>query len=193
MTAQLADVRERGEPIASLWASEDTVYGRSGYGALIAGGPGPAPARHRGSAAGPARARGPGAPGRPRRGAPRFPRIYERIRQRRPGFVSRSKPWWDTRILDDNEFRRGGAGPMNRVLLEIDGRPAGYAIYRIFSTRPSGSARCGCRRRSVSTRAGRVRSGASCSESTGWTTSRCGSCPSTTRSGTSSPGRARSG
>src|SRR6266849_1688053 len=32
MTAQLADVREREEPIAALWASEDTIYGRYGYG-----------------------------------------------------------------------------------------------------------------------------------------------------------------
>ncbi len=132
MTAQLADVRERGEPIASLWASEDTIYGRYGYGAASRVGQALLP---RGTAD-----LRPGLP--EREGQVRlvdhdealraFPRIYERIRQRRPGFVSRSKPWWDTRILDDNEFRRGGAGPMNRVLLEIDGRPAGYAIYRIF-------------------------------------------------------------
>src|SRR5262245_2508434 len=32
MDAQLADVRERGEPIAALWASEETIYGRYGYG-----------------------------------------------------------------------------------------------------------------------------------------------------------------
>ena len=32
MRAQLADVRERGEPIAALWASEETIYGRFGYG-----------------------------------------------------------------------------------------------------------------------------------------------------------------
>src|SRR5262245_59340785 len=32
MRAQLADVRERGEPLAALWASEETIYGRYGYG-----------------------------------------------------------------------------------------------------------------------------------------------------------------
>ena len=32
MDAQLDDVRERGEPIAALWASEETIYGRYGYG-----------------------------------------------------------------------------------------------------------------------------------------------------------------
>src|SRR5262249_21513338 len=132
MTAQLADVRERGEPIASLWASEDTIYGRYGYGAasqclhvlfprvsaeLQSGTP-------------------------PREGRVRlvdheealraFPHMYERIRRRRTGFILRSNEWWKSRILDDNEWRRGGAGPMNRVLLEIDGRAAGYAIYRIY-------------------------------------------------------------
>src|SRR5262245_12181098 len=32
MRAQLDDVQARGEPVALLWASEDTIYGRFGYG-----------------------------------------------------------------------------------------------------------------------------------------------------------------
>ena len=32
MRAHLDDVHERGEPIAALWASEETIYGRFGYG-----------------------------------------------------------------------------------------------------------------------------------------------------------------
>jgi predicted N-acetyltransferase YhbS len=32
MRVQLDDVHERGEPIAYLWASEDALYGRYGYG-----------------------------------------------------------------------------------------------------------------------------------------------------------------
>ena len=32
MDAQLRDIHERGEPIAALWASEETIYGRFGYG-----------------------------------------------------------------------------------------------------------------------------------------------------------------
>src|SRR5262245_16042156 len=32
MDTQLRDVHERGEPIAALWASEETIYGRFGYG-----------------------------------------------------------------------------------------------------------------------------------------------------------------
>ena len=38
MRAQLDDVHDRGEPIAALWASEETIYGRFGYGlASLAG------------------------------------------------------------------------------------------------------------------------------------------------------------
>src|SRR5262245_9642979 len=32
MRAQLDDCRRRGEPVAYLWATEDTIYGRFGYG-----------------------------------------------------------------------------------------------------------------------------------------------------------------
>ena len=193
MTAQLADVRDRAEPIASLWASEDTIYGRYGYG----------PASRTGHALLP---RGtadlrPDLP--PREGRVRlvdhdealraFPRIYERLRPRRAGFVLRTKPWWETRILDDDERHRRGAGPLNRALFEIDGRPAGYAIYRIAQHQTEWKRTLRVLEAIGLDAARRVSSGASCSESTGWTTSRYGSYPSTTSSGTSSPGPARSG
>ncbi len=32
MDAQLRDIHEREEPIAALWASEETIYGRFGFG-----------------------------------------------------------------------------------------------------------------------------------------------------------------
>ena len=32
MRAQLDDAHERGEPLAALWASEESIYGRFGYG-----------------------------------------------------------------------------------------------------------------------------------------------------------------
>ena len=37
MDVQLRDVHERGEPIAALWASEETIYGRFGYGLALLG------------------------------------------------------------------------------------------------------------------------------------------------------------
>ncbi|MCY7302100.1 MAG: sterol carrier protein domain-containing protein [Thermoleophilia bacterium] len=60
-----------------------------------------------------------------------FPRIYDRVRRCSPGFISRSEAWWDVKRLDDRPERRRGSGELNRLLLEIDGRPVGYALYRI--------------------------------------------------------------
>lgn len=131
MTAQLEDVRKRGEPIASLWASEDTIYGRYGYGQAS-----------RRVDITLERVWAELRPGLPaREGQVRlvdrdealkvFSRLYDRIRRRSVGFVSRSPVWWTNRFLDDPEWRRGGGGPLNRALLELDGRPAGYALYRI--------------------------------------------------------------
>ncbi len=131
MRAQLADVRERGEPVAALWASEETIYGRFGYGLSAQDVMIRASRVHA--------ALRPDLPGRT--GTTRlvdhdealkvFPRIYDRVARRTPGFVSRSRAWWDLRQLDDRPERRRGAGVLNRVLLELDGRPAGYALYRI--------------------------------------------------------------
>jgi predicted acetyltransferase len=131
MRAQLADIRERGEPIAALWASEETIYGRFGYGLASQD------AMIRASRVNAALQ--PTLPGRT--GSTRligheealkvFPRIYDRVRREQPGFVSRSKAWWELRKLDDRPERRRGAGELCRLLLEIDGKPAGYATYRI--------------------------------------------------------------
>jgi predicted acetyltransferase len=131
MRAQLADVRERGEPVAALWASEETIYGRFGYGLSAQDVMIRASRVHA--------ALRPDLPGRT--GTARlvdhdealkvFPRIYDRVARRTPGFVSRSRAWWDLRQLDDRPERRRGAGVLNRVLLELEGRPAGYALYRI--------------------------------------------------------------
>jgi len=131
MRAQLTEVRECGEPIAALWASEETIYGRFGYGLAAQDVMVKASRVHA--------AMHPAVPAKV--GTTRlvdhdealkvFPRIYDRVRKTTPGFISRSKAWWELRKLDDRPERRRGAGELNRVLLEIDGKPAGYALYRI--------------------------------------------------------------
>jgi predicted acetyltransferase len=133
MEAQLRDVRERAEPIAALWASEETIYGRFGYGlgSLSLG-----MRSERG--AGGLRAGLPPREGRLRlvdhgEAMRTFPRVYDRVRRGNVGFLSRNRDWWELRQLGDREEQRRGGGPLNRVLLELDGRPAGYALYRIVS------------------------------------------------------------
>ncbi len=139
MRAQIDDIHERGEPFAALWASEPTIYGRFGYGhaslthetrlprvwaALRAG----TPARI----------------GQVRlveqdEALKAIPRMYQKVAKETPGFLSRSKPWWELRRLRDDPSRRPpGSGPLNRALLEIDGRAAGYALYRIVQSEKDG-------------------------------------------------------
>ena len=38
-----------------------------------------------------------------------FPRIYDRVRRTTPGFISRSKAWWELRKLDDRPERGAAA------------------------------------------------------------------------------------
>jgi predicted acetyltransferase len=130
MRAQLDDVHARGEPIAALWASEEAIYGRYGYGM--------------GSWAGEiglAREYTDFALPFERRGRMRLvdgyearehmPRIWERLMDERPGMFQRPEPWWTDRVLADPEDRREpGAGPKRFVLCELDGDVRGYAIYR---------------------------------------------------------------
>jgi predicted acetyltransferase len=62
-----------------------------------------------------------------------LPRLYEGLRRRSPGFLGRNHGWWAHRVLDDGERRRRGGGPLHRALLELDGKPAGWALYRLHS------------------------------------------------------------
>jgi predicted acetyltransferase len=140
MRAQLDDVRERGEPIAALWASEERIYGRFGYGMASYNGEMTLPRDRSGFA-------------RPleRRGAVRivdrdealelFPAIWDALRVETPGMFGRTRDWWDVRPLNDPpEWRPPGSGPKRFVVLELGGRPAGYGIYRISPDWESGVA-----------------------------------------------------
>ena len=130
MKRQLDDLRERGEPLAILWASEAAIYGRFGYGIS-------APTvqldadRSRFSLRD-----DPGPKGAVRlidreEAARVLPPIYDAVRARVPGFTSRSELLWDLYRLADPEHWRRGAGPKFYAVLEFDGEPVGYALYRI--------------------------------------------------------------
>jgi len=128
MDAQLADVRQREEPIAALWASEETIYGRYGYGLASL------------SLHVDAERNAIAIPGERTttvrlvddedalRG---FPKVYARVGRTRPGMIVRTQDWWRVKQLDDHPERRRGAGPLVRALFERDGKPVGYALYRL--------------------------------------------------------------
>ena len=129
MKAQLEDCRERGDLVAYLWASEATIYGRFGYGLASQIGSMKL-ARDRSHFGQPFEQRGTVRLVDLEEAARTFPGLYDELRSQRPGMFSRSTEWWETRkLVDDPSHRRGG--PLNRVLLELDGEPAGYALYRV--------------------------------------------------------------
>jgi predicted acetyltransferase len=130
MRQQLDDVRERGEPVAVLWASEAAIYQRFGYGLGALNG------RFEIERGRVAWLR-PGEPsGRMRmvdevEALAAFPGIYDRVREATPGALTRTEDWWRWGVLRDAEHQRRGAGPMFRYLHEVGGAAEGYAIYRV--------------------------------------------------------------
>jgi predicted acetyltransferase len=130
MRAQLDDVRERGEPLAVLWASEETIYGRYGYGMAAQCGEIELQRVYGGF-------RDPVEPGGTYRllsledALDLIPPVYERVAAETPGMFSRSREWWESRVFHDPEARRDGGGEMQRVVYEREGEPLGYALYRL--------------------------------------------------------------
>jgi predicted acetyltransferase len=130
MRSQLADERERGKPLAALYASEEPIYGRFGYGMAALGGEVSIPRAYGGFAR-------PFVP----RGRVRFvplaeayeacAPIYRRVARVTPGMVERTKDWWVARQLRDDPTQREGWGEKNVAVVELDGAPAAYAVYRL--------------------------------------------------------------
>jgi predicted acetyltransferase len=136
MLRQLADVRDRGEPLAILWASEAVIYGRYGYGRAswhldftlhrgegrLAG-----PAASAVSAA----SAGDGLRLRivePDAALPELAKVYDAVLATRPGMFGRNDAWWQNAIYDPAEHRQG-AGPLRCLLAEDASGTRGYALY----------------------------------------------------------------
>jgi len=137
MHRQLADVRDRGETVAALFAAEAGIYARFGYGAAtwdlslrIRRGEGALVAQAAAPAAqGPPRLRA----AEPAGAAASLAKTYESLQRERPGMIARDDRWWE-RILWDPEHRRSGSSPLRCVIAEDDTGPRGYAL---FSVRPA--------------------------------------------------------
>ena len=130
MRRQLEDVHRWGEPIAALWASESSIYGRFGYGLA-------APGLYADSETARFRLKeehGPQASVRlvdKEEAFELFPPIYERVRSARAGMLTRSETWWkELRLADSKEWRRGASQKFYAVV-EVDAEAEGYATYRV--------------------------------------------------------------
>jgi predicted acetyltransferase len=132
MERQLRDAAERGEPVAILWASEGSIYGRFGYGLATLWANIEVP-RDRASFRRDVPAEGSVRFVTQDEAERLFPPVYDAVRTVTPGFYDRTEAWWQTEVLDDPEHRRHGAGPRFLVAFEVDGRCEGYVIYRVRS------------------------------------------------------------
>lgn len=128
MRRQLDDIRERGEPLAALYASETPIYGRFGYGMatlhatveLLSGQAFRAPYEPAGVMAmvDTDRARAV------------FDKVSEKVRPDQPGMVKVSPQLWRARLAD-LETQRRGASEQYLIVYEVKGRPEGIARYRL--------------------------------------------------------------
>jgi predicted acetyltransferase len=127
MRRQLADAHERGEPLALLYASEGGIYSRFGYGLASLAGDIELPKEH-------ARLWDDQPLGQARlldteeEALELLPWIYDRVQADTVGMFSRTVDWWRARRLYE---RPGLTGKQMRVVIELDGRPEAYALYRL--------------------------------------------------------------
>ena len=136
MDAQLRDIHERGEPIAALWASEETIYGRFGYG--IAAWAGEIKLGREWTAyAQPFERRGQVRLVEPEEAAKVFPPVWNALMAERPGVFQRTEDWWKLRRLRMPDEEK--ANPRRFAALELDGSVQGYAVYRQFPSWEDGS------------------------------------------------------
>ncbi|HEX4071164.1 MAG TPA: GNAT family N-acetyltransferase, partial [Planctomycetaceae bacterium] len=129
MTEHLAELHQNGEPLAALWSSESSIYGRFGYGpacerAIVKLDKAHARMRE------PIDIRGTMRLVEREQAQERFPAIYSEVAPHRPGLLERNADWWQYRTLGDPEYLRRGTTAHRRVLHVRDGIPAGYALYR---------------------------------------------------------------
>lgn len=128
MKNHLDEVASRGEPLAGLWASESTIYGRFGYG--------PATYRYRTKLDAP-RLQWSGDAGTAGvrlvdsdDAQPIVRELWDEVRATRPGMITRSDGWWEQRIFADIESWRGGKTAYRYAVYQDGGTPTGYAMYR---------------------------------------------------------------
>jgi predicted acetyltransferase len=127
MEEQLRDVHARDEPIAALWASEETIYGRFGYG-LAAWMGELSVKQERNAFVAPLDRRGRVRFVTPDEAKDLFPPVWEELRRQRSGVFARSETWWGLRRLrlPDEE----ASSPRRFVALDLEGATRAYAIYR---------------------------------------------------------------
>ncbi|MDA1258775.1 MAG: GNAT family N-acetyltransferase, partial [Chloroflexi bacterium] len=129
MRRQIDGYRERGEPLAALWASEAVIYGRFGYGLAIAHERRQIDRRHTRFGHSP-KIRGQVKFVDEHDAARVFAPIHERACKMFPGMIGRNDLWWEVALADPEGLRRK-APSFFHTYYEVDGEVTGYVIYRV--------------------------------------------------------------
>ena len=129
MQTLLGQARERDEPLAALWASQSGIYTRFGFGQATVAENWEIERSHT------AFAHSPEAPGRLRfvghdEALKLMPGIWDEASSQRAGFMDRSERRWHYLFFDEERIRSGWSG-MFHVVYEHEGKPEGYATYRL--------------------------------------------------------------
>lgn len=131
MRRQLDGLREGGEAVAGLWASDARIYGRFGYGPAASEG---TVIVHFDRVALRPEARAEAARVEtlaPPAALEAMRAVHDAVRPRRVGMLSRSAARWQ-RAIADPESERDGAKPLRAaVLRDADGAPRAYALYAV--------------------------------------------------------------
>jgi predicted acetyltransferase len=130
MRSQIDAAHSRGEPVALLWATEDTIYGRFGYGIASVAAEIDVPRDHT------AAYRRIDVPADIRlvplgEAEPLVAPIYQRVARETPGMFARTPAWWQDRLLIDQPWRRQGGGALQCAVASLDGQPVAYAFHRL--------------------------------------------------------------
>jgi len=130
MQHQLADVRERAEPLAILLASESVIYGRFGYGLSTTQATYEIDPRHG------TFGRAPESPGRvsiitKERAKETLPAVYDCARRLQPGALTRSPEWWDLHLSDPERWHKGQSARFYVIYESSPGQVDGYCTYRV--------------------------------------------------------------
>ncbi len=129
MRMLIDDAREQGRPLAALWASEEAIYQRFGFGMATLGTwmsiePHRAHLRGRPEPVGQTRLLD------VEEAAKTLPSLFERVRVMVPGTFVRDESWYRGHTLFDPPIDREGATPYFIAVWEDDDGPGAYAIYR---------------------------------------------------------------
>jgi predicted acetyltransferase len=128
MRRQLDDIRDRGEALAGLWASESSIYGRFGYGPSVLDATLEVE-RHRSAFAAPHRPSGSVEVIEREQALRQMPPIHDRVVAARPGMYRRTERWWEHDFADLEPWRDGASELFFAVHRSEEGSD-GYVAYR---------------------------------------------------------------